>query len=150
MCHFGCWSHGWKSIKHSLLHQKRRRWRKMMSALPGLVSGAHYLTGRDKCNWCLSRKYPGHPSKARMPTALCWGGGGKEPLCQQGAGLGGVLSLYDAPLEPHHHGSQRCRMKILSLQAFPFLDSSWARGSHRNILCVTLVNRSLAVTLPNG
>lgn len=64
-----------------------------------------------------------YPSKARMPTGLYWGGG-KGQLCQQGAGVGGVSSLCDAPLEPHHHGSQRCRMMILSLLALPFLDSS--------------------------
>lgn len=105
MCHFGCWSHAWKSIKHSLLHQ-RRRWRKVMSALPGPVSGDHYLTGRDQSNWCLSRKQPGHlqasqQSQDGQNTVL-----GRRKGTPVPAGLGGVFPLCDAPLEPHHHGTR--------------------------------------------
>lgn len=40
-----------------------------------------------------------HPSKARMPTRLYWGGE-KGQLCQQGAGVGGVFSLCDVPWNP--------------------------------------------------
>lgn len=92
-----------------------------------------------------------HPSKARMPQH-CTGEEGRDPPASREpgwVGCSGVLLLWCSP-GTHHHGSQRCRMMILSLLPFPFLDSLWARGNHKNVPCLPLGNTCLAVTLPSG
>ena len=72
-------------------------------------------------------------------------GGVSPPICEGGWAVPPFVTL---PWNPVTKAARWTRDDALPT-GFPFLDTSWVLGNCKNILFLTLVNRWVAVMLPN-